>query len=70
MIGMAWQVIKFVKLHFFTYGYDLPTRYGKGTWAFITGGSEGFGKVYAKLLAKQGFNLVLVAEGAKKLEIA
>ena len=70
MIVMAWEVMKFVKLHFFTYGYDLAERYGKGTWAVITGSSDGYGKLYAMHLAKRGFNIVLIAEGAKKLEIA
>lgn len=40
----------------------------KGSWAVITGASDGIGKEYALQLAKKGFNLVLVSRTASKLE--
>lgn len=39
-------------------------------YALITGASEGIGLEYAKLLAKEGYDLVLVARNLKKLESA
>ena len=44
-------------------------KYGKkGTWAVITGASDGLGKEYAIQLAQKGFNLLLVSRTASKLE--
>ncbi|KAH7182489.1 uncharacterized protein B0J16DRAFT_306306 [Fusarium flagelliforme] len=44
-------------------------KYGKpGTWAVITGASDGLGKEYALQLAAKGFNLVLVSRTLSKLE--
>jgi len=49
---------------------DLLARYGgKGTWALVTGTTDGMGRVYCLALAKQGFNIVLVSRYAEKLEI-
>ncbi|KAI8660388.1 Very-long-chain 3-oxoacyl-CoA reductase [Fusarium keratoplasticum] len=44
-------------------------KYGKpGTWAVVTGASDGLGKEYALQLAAKGFNLVLVSRTLSKLE--
>lgn len=44
-------------------------KYGKaGTWAIVTGASDGLGKEYALQLARKGFNLVLVSRTASKLD--
>ncbi|KAI0478393.1 3-ketoacyl-CoA reductase [Xylariaceae sp. FL0804] len=44
-------------------------KYGKkGTWAVVTGASDGLGKEYATQLASKGFNLVLVSRTLPKLE--
>jgi len=41
---------------------DLLQRYGgKGTWALVTGASDGIGLEFCKQLAKDGFNIVLVS---------
>jgi 17beta-estradiol 17-dehydrogenase / very-long-chain 3-oxoacyl-CoA reductase len=45
---------------FFVFRRNLAARYGKGTWAVITGGAEGIGRAYAQEFAKSGFNIVLI----------
>lgn len=39
----------------------------KGTWALITGASDGIGKEYALQLASKGYNIVLVSRTQSKL---
>lgn len=48
---------------------NLATRYGNGTWAVVTGASDGIGKAFAFELASRGFNLVLVSRTQEKLEL-
>ncbi|KAJ9156385.1 Very-long-chain 3-oxoacyl-CoA reductase [Pleurostoma richardsiae] len=44
-------------------------KYGKkGTWAVVTGASDGLGKEFATQLAAKGFNLILVSRTQAKLE--
>ncbi|KAK4640774.1 hypothetical protein QC761_606580 [Podospora bellae-mahoneyi] len=44
-------------------------KYGKkGTWAVVTGASDGLGKEFASQLASKGFNLVLVSRTQSKLD--
>ena len=46
---------------------DLIARYGKGSWAFVTGSTDGIGFGFADNLAKRGFNVIICARDAKKL---
>jgi 17beta-estradiol 17-dehydrogenase / very-long-chain 3-oxoacyl-CoA reductase len=41
---------------------------GKGSWALITGSSDGLGKGYAMDLASRGFNIVIVARSPQKMQ--
>ncbi len=43
-------------------------RYGKDSWAVVTGCTEGIGKALALELARRGFNLVLIGRNKSKLE--
>lgn len=47
---------------------NLPVRYGKGTWAIVTGATSGIGREYAIELAKQGFHIVLIARTKENLQ--
>lgn len=49
----------------FGFGIDLRTQ---GKWAVITGATDGLGKAYAKALAEQGMNIVLVSRSLSKLK--
>lgn len=47
---------------------DYLAKYGKGSYALITGASDGFGKSLAHYLSQLGFNIILVARNKDKLE--
>jgi len=48
---------------------DLLKRYGgPGTWALVTGASDGIGAEYCKQLAAKGFNICLVSRTLLKLQ--
>lgn len=36
-------------------------RYGKDSWAVVTGATDGIGKAAAAYLANEGFNVVLIS---------
>jgi len=44
-------------------------NYGKGSWAVVTGASDGIGKAFAFELASRGFNIVLISRTQEKLDI-
>ena len=46
----------------------MAERYGKGSWAVVTGATGGLGEEYSKQLAEMGFNIVLVSRDKAKLE--
>jgi len=46
---------------------DLTARYGKNSWAVVTGASGGIGKGFSEELAKKGFNIVLISENQRDL---
>ena len=48
---------------------DLKATYGKfGSWAVVTGASDGIGRALAVELARRGFNVVAVARTKSKLD--
>ena len=54
---------------------DLYKKYGiersknfEGSWAIVTGASDGIGLAYCHLLAKQGFNILLISRSEEKLK--
>ncbi|KAI1422014.1 hypothetical protein F5Y12DRAFT_765186 [Xylaria sp. FL1777] len=49
-------------------GTNLRKYRRKGTWAVVTGASDGLGKEFATQLAVKGFNLLLVSRTQSKLE--
>ena len=54
--------------HFFRLGLNLEERFGKDSWALVTGGSDGIGKGFAMGFAQKGFNIIIVGRNPKKLK--
>lgn len=57
-----------VFLRLMTNGSQLSKFGKKGSWAVVTGASDGIGKEYALQLAAKGFNIVLVSRTQSKLD--
>ena len=59
-----------VWLRSFGFGTRLTLeRYGgKGSWAVVTGATDGIGKAAAMYLANEGFNIVLMSRTLSKLK--
>lgn len=49
------------------FGSSIPLK-EMGSWAVVTGATDGIGKAYAKALAKKGLNVVLISRTRTKLE--
>ena len=47
---------------------NLASRYGEGSWALITGSTDGIGKAFAIALAKRGFNVVIFGRNEENLK--
>ena len=60
----AYRVIEEI---YFIRELDLSSRYGKGSWAFVTGSTDGIGLEFAIQLAKRGFNIVMIARNRQKM---
>ena len=67
-VSIAYEILAFLNHFLLTKSYDLLDRYGEGSWALVTGSSDGIGAAYAKLLARKGFNVCLVSRTKSKLE--
>lgn len=66
--ALASFVMKMFKLYFFPIlGMKLNLR-KYGSWAVVTGATDGIGKAVAKELAKRGLNLVLISRSKDKLD--
>jgi 17beta-estradiol 17-dehydrogenase / very-long-chain 3-oxoacyl-CoA reductase len=65
------EIINFIIRHlprFRKAGYLLERYGGAGSWAVVTGASDGIGAEYTRQLAREGFNVVLVSRTLTKLK--
>jgi 17beta-estradiol 17-dehydrogenase / very-long-chain 3-oxoacyl-CoA reductase len=73
-IGALWTIkttlsfLRGLNYFFLKTGGNITKRYGAGSWAIITGATDGIGKEFCMQLAKLKFNIVLVSRTPEKLE--
>ncbi|OJJ01067.1 hypothetical protein ASPVEDRAFT_149945 [Aspergillus versicolor CBS 583.65] len=67
VVSRAWTFARVLASLFILPGKSLRSFGPKGSWAIVTGASDGLGKEYALQLARAGFNIVLVSRTASKL---
>eukprot|EP01027_Heterolobosea_sp_BB2_P012727 GEZU01018421.1.p1 GENE.GEZU01018421.1~~GEZU01018421.1.p1 ORF type:complete len:371 (-),score=84.75 GEZU01018421.1:225-1337(-) len=70
VVGVVFTLVQLVRLWSFSYIHFL--RPGKdlrklGSWAVVTGASDGIGKGYSQNLARKGLNVVLISRTESKL---
>ena len=73
-VGAGYALLKTLSLAqdllrpLFIFEKDLGARYGRGSWAVITGASDGIGKGFVFELARRGFNIILIGRNKEKLD--
>lgn len=60
-------IVYFLGVKFYLFGKDVKIKEKFGEWAVITGATDGIGLGYAKELAKQGVNLIIISRSEEKL---
>ncbi|EXB82449.1 Inactive hydroxysteroid dehydrogenase-like protein 1 [Morus notabilis] len=66
ILGRSISLLKWVFITFIRPSKNLIKIYG--SWAMVTGATDGIGKAFAYQLAKQGLNLILVGRNSNKLK--
>lgn len=66
--AISWTVLRVLLSIFVLPGQSLSKFGSEGTWAVVTGASDGIGKEFALQLGKKGYNVILVSRTASKLD--
>ncbi|OMJ78458.1 hypothetical protein SteCoe_21744 [Stentor coeruleus] len=64
LVSISFRAFNILKSYLCT--NDL-SKYGKGSWALITGCTDGIGQGFTETLAKEGFNIIQVSRNSEKL---
>ena len=70
LILLIWSSLESIFRQNFSQAFDFTERYGRNSWAFVTGGANGIGLEFCKQLAKKGISVVMVDRDQKALDIA
>lgn len=68
LIRVCWAALEYGYSLWFAKGHDLIARYGKGSWALVTGSTDGIGLCFAQQIAKRGFNVIISGRDPAKVE--
>ena len=69
LLSLVSKVVLFFRRHFHQISEPaLLPKYGKESWAVVTGASDGMGAEYCRQLARQGFNIALVSRTESKMK--
>ena len=62
LLDISIRLIEFV-FRYLRYGKlaHLPQKYGKGSYAVVTGGTNDIGREFSNKLAELGFNLIIIS---------
>jgi 17beta-estradiol 17-dehydrogenase / very-long-chain 3-oxoacyl-CoA reductase len=72
--GLIFLLKSLFSLLYFLYRFflrpklDLLSRYGRNSYALVTGGTDGIGQEFCFQLAELGFNLVIISRNKAKLQ--
>ncbi|NP_001086077.1 estradiol 17-beta-dehydrogenase 12-B-like L homeolog [Xenopus laevis] len=66
-ITQGWRILCGFRAHFLSHWWK-PNLSQYGTWAVVTGATDGIGKSYAEELARRGFDIVLISRNVEKLQ--
>lgn len=66
VVQIAFGTLKFIWVYFLRPSKDLK-RLG-GSWAVVTGATDGIGRAYSHALAKKGLNVVLISRTQSRLD--
>ena len=61
------RLVRWIHKHTMRKRHNLSERYGKGSWALVTGANAGIGFAFCTKLAKEGFGILLVSRNKERL---
>lgn len=67
LIKVTSKALMFMYQAFLMKELNLLQRYGKGSWAFVTGSTDGIGLEFARQLARRGFNILISGRNEEKI---
>ncbi|KAI5726973.1 hypothetical protein M8J76_012000 [Diaphorina citri] len=66
VLHVLWKLVNGFRVHVIGQYVDLKQKYG--SWAVVTGCTDGIGQAYAHELARRGINIVLISRTLEKLK--
>ncbi|XP_026680649.1 hydroxysteroid dehydrogenase-like protein 1 [Diaphorina citri] len=66
VLHVLWKLVNGFRVHVIGQYVDLKQKYG--SWAVVTGCTDGIGRAYAHELARRGINIVLISRTLEKLK--